>query len=458
MILRHEAVAELWRRGVLSWKFHAGQETIEAAYKKVNAKLFVGNCARRYGKTTWAIIKAIECAIQSPKAKVIIATAFSVDCEEIVIPIFQELLSDCPDRLCPTFNKVKKKYLFSNRSEISLVGLDKRPNAGRGRRISLYIIDEAAFVTKLNYVYSSVIIPMTMFQPEARIILISTPPVSPTHPFKEFCLKAQKENAYVELTIHQNPMCDAKMIEEYRNECQTRSEFEREYECKFVVDEALAIIPEWKQEFVVDVKYDQFYNYYHKYCAADWGVRDKTAVLWAYYDFKRAKIVVEHEYLCSGADSTTRNIASNIKAIESKLGYTKIHRRPADNNELILLQDLATEFNLHFFPTTKDTLSAMVNEARLWVSSGRVEVSKNCPELIACLQYGVYQDEKRDKFGRSIALGHYDALAAFIYLVRNIDQHTNPIPHNYGYTENTFDPNVWEDPQSKTVKQIFNIG
>lgn len=441
-------------------------EGLKPAQKEMFISFFGGkhrksvfHCARRLGKTHLLCIIALVTAINKPKAQIRYATFTQKALKKMVMPIFKQLLGNLDKKLKPAYNVQDGMFTFPNGSQIHLAGVNNGHSDDlRGTTSDLALIDEAGFVDELSYLVESVLMPQ-LLSANGKLIMASSSPLTPAHEFVDYINEAKLDGSYKSFDIHSGGYAP-ELLKEFCEEAggATSTTWRREYLNEVIVDESLAVIPDWKPEYAVNVQHDAFYNFYHRYTAADWGVRDKTAVLWAYYDFRRAKLVVEAEFTCSGTDSTTRNIADKIKATEKTLGYTKIHRRPADNNELILLQDLATEFNLHFFPTTKDTLSAMVNEARLWVSSGRVEVSKNCPELIACLQYGVYQDEKRDKFGRSKALGHYDALAAFIYLVRNIDQHTNPIPHNYGYTENTFDPNTWEDSDSKTVKQIFNIG
>ena len=77
-------------------------------------------------------------------------------------------------------------------------------------------------------------------------------------------------------------------------------------------------------------------------------------------------------------------------------------------------------------------------------------------ELIQCLEFGVYADEKRKEFGRSKELGHYDALAALIYLVRNIDQSSNPIPKHFGTGLSTHHIPEEAKEDSKILR-IFNI-
>jgi len=98
------------------------------------------------------------------------------------------------------------------------------------------------------------------------------------------------------------------------------------------------------------------------------------------------------------------------------------------------LQDLGLIHGIHFAPTSKDTLEAMVNELRLWVSRGRIVVSPRCSQIIGCLKFGVWNDH-RTAWERSANYGHFDALAALMYLVRNIDQSSNPVPRLYSIND-----------------------
>lgn len=451
----------LWSRGILSWKFHSGQELIDKCFNNVQSKLCVVNCARRLGKTYWAVTKAIETAIQKDNARIVIASAFQTDVEEFIVPIFKDVLSDCPSEVAPKFNSTKKKYQFNNGSEIQIVGLDKNPNAGRGKYCDLYIFEEAGFISEKNleYIYSSVVMPMTMYRDNAKIIMISTPPKSPSHPFKEFVEKAKQENAYIKLDVHQNPRVTPEIIEEYRKECLTETDWQREYLCEFVTDSHSAIIPEWSDSYIHESNRDEFYKYYHKYVAMDLGVKDYTALIFGYYDFKNATLVIEDELLMNGPEMTTEKLKDAIVQKESEVFQShKIYRRISDNNNLLLIQDLATLHGIHFGATNKETLDAMVNELRIWVSKGRVKVNPKCKHLIGCLKYGVWND-KRTEFARSTTYKHFDGLAALIYLIRNIDQTTNPVPITHGYNTSEIYYEKQETNQTvKSLKQIFNVG
>lgn len=426
-----EAIRALWRRGDLDYILRPAQEKIQQEYYKTNRKLFVANCSRRIGKSYWCAKVCIETALRTPLRKIKYASAFLKDVEEIILPAFRFILSNCPDDLRPTFMATKKKFIFPNGSEIQLVGLDRNPDGIRGQYCDLFIFEEAGFITNLQYLYSSVVIPMFKGRPGAKAIMISTPPRTPAHPFSGFCQKAEAEGAYIKLTIEDDPLVTEEELKEWRDECLTETDWKREYLCLFVTDETLAVIPEWRDELIAEVPPDEFRRYYHNYVGMDIGVRDKTVALLGYYDFARAKLIVVDEVVMEGSQMTTDKLAAAIKEKETLHFDGKTYLRVGDNNNLLLLQDLGALHGLPFFATDKDDLHSMVNKVRMWVKSGRIIVHPRCKETIGCLRYAIWK-ENRKEFDRSISYGHFDALSGLIYLCRNIREHVNPIPAEYG--------------------------
>lgn len=420
-----------WHCLTLEYKFHPGQDTIQDAYDSVKNKLFVANCARRFGKTYWIAVIAIKVALSKDLARVKIASAYLKDVEEYIVPTFDLVLEDCPEELKPQYLDSKKKYRFKNGSEIQIVGLDKNPNAGRGNYCDLYVFDEAAFIKNLSYIYSSIVMPMTMYREGAKVIMISTPPKTPDADFVDFIHKAKRENAYVELDIYKNPMVTPEMAEEYRRECLTETDWEREYLCKIVTDKTLALIPEAANKSLsiyINAYNDPNCIYFHKYVSMDLGVRDLNVTLFAYYDFTRAKLVIQREHVMSGPEMTTPKLHAAISEIEQELWQGKEpYKRVADNNNPLLLLDLGSIHNMFFHSTSKDNLHAMVNAVRVWISQDRIEIDPSCRFLIDSIKFGVW-NENRSEFARSKTLGHYDAVASLMYLIRNIDEQTNPIP------------------------------
>ena len=448
MSVQEVAKRVLWLRNNLSWKLHAGQHVIDAAYKTVKAKLFVAICARRFGKTYWVAVVCVLVARSTPRGRIKVASAFLKDVEEFIVPAFDLVMEDMPEELRPKWNESKKKYRFSNGAEIQIVGLDRNPNAGRGNYCDLYVFEEAGFIKNLKYLYSSVVVPMTMYRPNARVLMITTPPQSPDHDIVDFCLKAKREDAYVELDIYKNPMVTPDMIEEYKKECLTDTDWLREYLCKFVTDRTKAIVPEMLGADLSRKPINQeHYRFYHKYVGMDLGVRDLNVTLFGFYDFDRAKLVVEAEHKISGPEMTTPVLHEAIEKQEIELWGVEQpdgkrvgvepYKRVADNNNPLLLLDLGSVHNMFFHATSKDELHAMVNKLRTWIKQGRIEIDEKCKTLLDSLNFGLW-NEQRTEFARSATLGHYDALAALMYMVRNIDEATNPIPAKLGFDQIDF--------------------
>lgn len=440
----------LWYRGDISWKLHKAQEILDEVYRNAKGSLFVGNCSRQWGKSFWAVKTAIETANRIPKAQIRYGAAFQTDLIEFIIPAFEKILEDCPDDLVP--KKVGSSYVFPNGSRIKLVGLDKKPNGLRGNTLDLIIIDECGFVSNLDYIYKSIIIPATLHRPNCKIIFISTPPSTPAHTFIDYVQKAEAEESYVKLDIYTNPLISEDDIQRMADEMGGRESttFRRECLCEFVTDSDLAIIPEWEDKYVQSLERDEYYQYYHKYDGMDLGVKDFTACIFGYYDFKRAALVIEDEFKMNGPSMNTQVLVGEIKKKEKELwnnveviegkeypvrdynNNTVPFRRISDNNWPLIMLDFSALHNLTFIETTKDNLEAMINEVRLMVQAEQIIVNPRCKFLIGCLKYGVW-DAKKKKFAQSKTYGHFDHLAALIYLVRNLAKTTNPIPAIHGH-------------------------
>lgn len=461
---RDDIIRERWFRGRLGYKLHEGQRKIEEYVSRSKNQLFVGEIARQFGKSFWLVIQALECAIKTPKGRIKYGTAFQTDLLEFILPTFDMVLEDCPEDLRPVWKVQQSKWVFSNGAEIKLVGLDRKPNGLRGNKIDLIILDEAGFMSGLDYLYKSVIIPATTHRPNCRILVFSTPPATPAHEFLDYVQKAEYEGGYLLLTIFHNPLLSAETIFrlmketgckppealsdaeciaivqrmmdtkslEFPTDWEISTTFQREYLCKHITDANLQVIAEWKDEFVQDRERDQYFKYYQKYEAMDLGVGHLTVNLYGYYDFLKAQLVIEDEVAMSGPTLTTAKLKEACLKKEIDLGYDK-PRRFADNNNPLLLQDLSLIHGMHFSATDKGTLAEMVNTVKIMVQNGRIVVHPRCKQLKGSLKYGVW-DKHRKKFEESKVYGHFDALAALIYLVRNLDQVTNPIPVEHQFT------------------------
>ena len=363
----------------------------------------------------------------------------------------------------------KSEYLFPNGSKIRLVGLDRKPNGLRGNKLDLVVLDECGYITRLDYLYRFVLIPATTHVPDAKIIMASTQPETPDHDFVKFCDKAEGTGSYVKITIDNNPLLSKQQIDDIAIEYApndpvlTREEkialgrvstaFRREYLCERVVEEGRAIVPEFLESLhVVSSPVSLAHRYWTRVESLDSGVRDMTAVLFGYYDFARAKLCIEDEFCIRGHEVTTRRIAELTRLKEANLSHYQNVLRIADNDNLILIQDLGTEFNLHFTPTSKDDLAAMVNKVRLWFQSNRIEIHPRCTRLISALKAGIW-DKQRKAFDRSEEHGHFDLIASLVYLIRNAPEHTNPVPHFF--MQDLSNSIVWGNNRKSSSAETF---
>lgn len=458
---------KMWNLGLLFWKLHGtlskpGQLKIDEKFTLSEGKLFVADCSRQLGKSTWSAAKCIEKAIQKPGSRIRCATAFLTDLEQFILPAFDFVLEDCPSNIRPVWKAQKSQFEFSNGSKIRLVGLDRKPNGLRGNRLDLVVLDEAGYISRLSYIYRSVLIPATTHVPDAKIIMLSTQPESPDHDFTKFCDRAEAHGAYVKATIYDNPLLTSQQIKDIAEECGgfNSTAFRREYLCERIVEEERAIIPEFDQKRHVKVSpICKAWKFWNRMASLDSGVRDQTACLFGYYDFARAKLVIEHEFSITGHEVTTPRIAELVKNVETEFPeYQRTYLKVADNDNLILIQDLGTGYNQHFMPTNKDSLHAMVNKVRIWMSGERIEIHPRCVKLIGALKAGIWNNIRKE-FDRSETHGHFDMIAALVYFVRNIPEHHNPVPPYFDtvMSDVIFRNEPKPNTNSHVLKRAFNV-
>lgn len=437
----NELVADLWLHGRLQYRLKAHQRVLYNNVTQSQGLKYIINCCRRFGKSFILSLIAIEFALSHNDSHIRFAAPSQKQLTEIIQPIFGVITKDAPEKAKPVWNsKYSYYHIPLTDSYIHAAGCNEGGMENlRGHLSNLNIVDEAGSIINLEYLIKDILLPQTLTT-GGRTLIASTPPKTPDHYFKTLCDEAYLNNSYTKFTIDDNTSLSSDLVELYAKESGGRESttWKREYLCEFVVDENLVIIPEWNRSYIVERERDEYYQFYQVYESMDIGGRDKTVILYGYYDFKRAKLVIEHESVFSGQRTTTKSISEAIKYIESEHYDKKLIHRYADNNNVIMLQDLSIQFNISFEPTDKTYLrgddifdGSMVNETRLFIGAGKLEVNPRCRELIGNLDSGIWT-ANRKQFERSEVYGHYDALAALIYLIRNVDTQTNPIPGWYG--------------------------
>ena len=447
----------LARRGNLDWLYSKAQKKMKSLFEKtfddVKQRLTVINVARQTGKTFFACAEAISWAIRNPKSAIFYASSKKKNLDQFVLPSFNKIIDELPTDIKPEYTT--GKYKFKNGSTINTIGLDLVPDGGRGNTMDFYIFEEAGFISKLDYVYSSVVIPAMRRRELGKVLMVSTPPESPEHPFKDFCIKASTTDNYLCLPVTDTD-ATPEQIERYEKECLTRTDFLREYMCEFVTDETLAVIPELTNEKLRKITRNVIRpGWFIPFVAGDLGFQDHTAFLFGYYDYKQHYIVIEREWSINR--STTEIICAKVKEIEKELwGLTKSGKEPQRvvDGTSQQINDMCATHNFHCRLPRKTDLIGRVNSLRELIKNERIIFSENLKTTPLHSQTALWTNIQKRKFAQGRG-HHFDALAALIYFSEDINRYDNPEPWGWDYSETTqYWKNYNNTPEYKE-EQVF---
>lgn len=434
---REEAIAELWRRGSLRFKLYADQREV---YDFVRAFLdspatqyeqFWLDISRQWGKTFLGVLVADECARRNPGWAIRYVSYSRRGLQDFVLPNFATLLADCPRELKPEFKYVESAFIYPNGSRIGLYGANNgHEDDARGPKANLIINEECGFLDRMAYLVRSVELPQ-LTTTGGRILNITTPAETPAHESTAFKYACKARGNYVQRTIDDNRHITAKAREKIIEEMGGResTKARRELFCEDVTDESRAIIPEYTvQVDTALAKPVASIGWNYPLMAMDVGFEDLHFILAGYWDWKRATLCVQGEAALQRA--RTDKIAEAMAALEARL-WTNAKRKDATvrwtDVDPRLVADLKELHGLEVIATAKDDLEAQVNAVRMLVKAGKVEIDPSCELLRRSLLQGVW-NKQRTQFERLPGIGHSDAVAALIYMVRNANRWDNPYP------------------------------
>lgn len=465
-----DAVRELWMRGRLEWKLHPVQKKMLASFISQNSEITTISCARRLGKSFLLCLLAVEKCLQQPNAIVKYVCPTKKQVKTVVEPIMEELFGDCPPEIKPVFKYNDYMYVFPNGSQIQMAGTDNGHHENlRGSKCDLWIVDEAGFCDELKYVVNTILAPTTDTT-GGRGVLASTPSKTTDHDFIEHFLRpAEIKEELIKYTIYDNPLLSQAKIAEIVERFPLKEkdpEFRREYLCEVINNSDLSIIPEFTEEIQAEIIREcDRPPFFDAYVGMDIGFKDLTVVIFAYYDFKNACLVVEDELVQDGRTLLIEKFATAIRKKEENLWTSPLSGefkppfiRVSDNNNLIMLNQLTYDHNLLFLPTAKDNKEAHLNNVRMMIANKQIIIHPRCKTLIYHLRNGSWNRTMKD-FSRSPDAGHYDAIDSLIYLVRNLHKTRNPYPPGYGFVsrDQYFDPQYKKDytPQQEKWVSMF---
>ena len=447
-----EIAADLWRIGDLGYKRHAGQQQLTNAIRQCTATIAILHAARGYGKTFDALVDCCELGLQERNRRMVFAAPTREDAKKIVSAVMPMVIEDAPTAFKPVWISTDHLFYFpSTDSTLIIEGADDdRGNHLRGPHIHKFVGDEVAFWRHARYVIKSVILPQLQ-RVNGHARLQSSSPESVGHDFVGLCEEAIRADAYFKFTVHDNPRLSPEKIQRDAEEISGKSgnavwietSVRRELLCEFVTDTARAVIPEFSDELHVgEVDRPEFVDCYE---GMDLGLVDLTHVLFGFWDFANARLVIEDEIV--GQYMLTKDVAAKIKAKEAELWSTipyfeaprgKHNHVPwarYSDNEAQQLYDLAA-MGLSFAPAIKTDKEAAINRLRLMFSTAKIVIHPRCKSLLHQLRVGIW-NERRSDYERLPGAGHLDGIDALVYMARMIDYNRNPIPPQYGQTRAT---------------------
>lgn len=470
---KEKILHELWKRGELSFLLYAHQKPIYNKIREVlksddpNMNSFVIDCARQFGKSFTEFLIAVEDCIRNPKWTVVFVGPLKSQVNEIINgKTYGTIFATCPKNMMPSYKE--SALVFPNGSRIRLAGTDNHNYESlRGGTANTIFLDEAGFMSNLEDGVLPSVEPMTKTT-GGKVIYSSTPPESIDHDYHEILKYHEEAGLIATFTIWDDKSLTDRQLQKIISQCkgQDTTKFKREYECKRIADSSRSVIPQLNDENAPDLllkdsryKHHQFYSLWQKYVVADWGGRDKTAVLFAHYNYKTKQVIVEDHLDLNGSTITGSKIAEEIKEKTLQLWNNDGDINYfCDNNNILIQNEMNVKYKLPFVATDKARLkSQMVEKVKDWVYDDRLYFAPAAEFVLKCTISG-YWAKNGDEFANSKIYGHYDALAALVYLIRNVNEHKDPIPKNLGinsFTQFTPAPNLQDLAMNNELSAIF---
>jgi hypothetical protein len=457
----HPAVREAWRRGLvrnIPGKLELTQrgmlEQLEAIDRGAWAMILA---SRKIGKTWLACVLMLEHCLQNSGAQVLYLAPIAKNIKEPVLEIMDELLQDCPMSAAPAWNTGDRAFIFDNGSKIRVVGASSgRASTLRGAKATMLVVDECSFLEDLDRVVRAVLGPMTLRNPTAVKLMLTSAPDVPHHQVIQFIADHRSKGTLVERTILDRVgETDAEKqrieleLQEAIVACGGRDtqHFRREYLNELVFDTNRTVIPEWHDAALVLgknavsgkpdgtglIREVPLPDCFVAVVGWDPGFHHHSGVVFGYVDFTNRWLVVLDEI--DRVKTISSDLAPLVLEKEKQLwGIRRPIRiqRVMDNDPEAQGQMLKE--NLLFAGIGKKELRSQVNQLRKLVKEGRLIVHPRCTKLIACLYRGTWRPMNAEdsvlKFTEDGELGHFDLLAALIYMnVRApFDENPNPEP------------------------------
>jgi hypothetical protein len=515
---RQAQLRKAWGAGNLRWKLDPSQalvyDQIYASHKTVNSsfkRIFCMDISRQSGKDFIMSTIAIEtCLRRRFPTRIPYFAPTKDNVHELLIPTIEAIFADCPPELLPyeisrgTFRTNSPELNWKWGARIVLVGVDLHPDWLRGPATYAIMGTEPAFIDDFQALMEGVLMPQLLTQQDGFVVLGSTPPVSPGHPWStKYIPEAKKRGMYARRTILDCPRLSDEQkqaaIEELGGMKATR--VQRELFVEHVIESTLAVVPEFQEarkEIVTADGFDSPPEYRDTYVSMDPGFSHATGALFAWYDFAQDLVMIEGDFAVQQLNSL--EVSRHIKAREWQLwgrppkkpdkwtdeawtvelalikalfymdlpalsepvksfrdGQTKLttFRRVSDTDSR-LIADLSSDHGIVFSPTEKDEAETALNAWRVKIQNKRYRIHPRCVNLITHLEQATW-NKARTKLAESAGGGHFDCIPAGVYLNRNIIWGKNPTaPDSHSRHTHHIPRPSWKDTKTgKTLAKVF---
>jgi hypothetical protein len=414
--------------------------------------------SRRIGKSVFLSTMSVYECLSKPNARVLFLSKTTDNLREIIDQAMTIVLETCPDDIKPVYKERYMKYVFHNGSELRFKGLDKAGgDSVRGVKADLIVFDEAAFMSDLRNLVKDIAMPMIIAN-GGYMLFGSSAPSTPGHESLSIIQECEAEGTLIKRDIYSCPRWTKEQIALFAREAGgiESTTFRREYMVELIADAERAILPAATESIIKSLTFVPEPLTYEpdRYVAMDIGFRDLTIVLFGYWDYLSGRLVIEDELVLKENQATTDNIANGVFNKEKELwNGRKPYKRICDTDPR-LIADLRKLSGIDFVATKKDNLMAQVNNANLMVLNKQLVIHPRCKVLPVHMKYGLW-NKQFTQFERSDALGHCDAVAALVYLIRNIARNNNPIKGQV-YSPAYF-ANTWSQAASSGSNQADKL-
>lgn len=444
---RQIAVSHAWKTGQLGYLLRSHQKRMRTAWRASMdaSRKFFSCCGRGFGKSTDLFIEGMEWTQRHPSTDVYFIAPVEKKLDDFLEPIRRKVLHEVPPDFDYTYSASDNIFRFPNHSRMLIRGCNRQSYDDlRGGTAGLCLVDEARGVDNLQDLIDNVLLPANAKAAKENsangyTLVTSTPPPTTDHPLESYFQEAELGGYYFHASVLEADY-PPEIIEIFKREAggENSIPWRIEYMAeRGLVDATLKIVPEFDKalnvisveelEKIKQLPEHQFYRWFE---SVDIGTVDKQILLGSFYSFLDATLYIDFERVAPKGE-TTKFFGDDLTKIEAQRKIAgKVYLRICDTNGTQLALDLLESHKIAFYPTDKGRLVEMVNKVCVYMGAQRIRISEACVFLIGSLYNCVWKDHLKKEFARSKTFGHADAVAALIYMIRNLVE-SNPIPNTF---------------------------